>query len=72
MNKKTTIFVLSLLFCTTWCFGYIDPGTGSYIVQVLIASVVAIGLGMKVFWNSIRNFFDKIFSKKKDDEVPEE
>ena len=36
--------------------GYIDPGTGSVIIQALIAAVVGIGLSMKLFWHRILKF----------------
>jgi dolichol kinase len=45
---------------------YIDPGTGSYILQVLIAAFVAVSFTTKVFWKRIKKFF----SRKKE-EKPE-
>ena len=32
---------------------YIDPGTGSFIVQGIIAAVVGAGLAIKMFWSHI-------------------
>lgn len=51
-------FVLLLLIpCTA--HAYLDPGTGSMIVQVIIGSVLA-GLYMaKVYWRKIVHFFKK-------------
>lgn len=39
--------------------GYIDPGTGSLIIQILIGVLVALGATVKIFWNRIKNFFNK-------------
>lgn len=36
---------------------YLDPGSGSFIIQVLVASAAGIFF---VFRNSIRNFFRKV------------
>ena len=36
---------------------YIDPGTGSIILQAIIASVVGAALFARIFWNRILNFF---------------
>lgn len=36
------------------CLAYIDPGTGSILLQVLIGSVVGTGL---FFWHSLARFF---------------
>lgn len=45
-------------------FLYIDPGSGSYLVQIVIAGV----LGIIYFFKNIRvvliDFFSKIFKKK--------
>ncbi len=43
---------------------YIDPGTGSLLLQLLIGGVVAFGLFFKNFWYKISSFF----KKKTDDE----
>ena len=65
MIKRTTTLILLFLISTLWCYGYIDPGTGSYLVQVIIAVFVGASLGMKIFWKHIKNFFVKLFSKEK-------
>ena len=44
---------------------YIDPGTGSYIVQVLIASVVGLAYGVKVYWVKIRSLLGRLFQRSK-------
>ncbi len=42
---------------------YIDPGTGSYIFQVLIAAVLGGLVSIKLFWRRIMAFIHSIFSK---------
>ena len=44
---------------------YIDPGTGSLIVQIIIAGVLAASVSIKVFWKRIKAFFAAIASRKK-------
>jgi hypothetical protein len=36
---------------------YIDPGSGSYIFQVVIGVVLGAGVAVKVFWHRIANLF---------------
>lgn len=44
-------------------YAYLDPGTGSYLIQILGASLFA-GLYMvKRFWTDIKNFFALLFSR---------
>jgi len=45
---------------------YIDPGSGSYLIQVIIAAV----LGVAVFYKNIRMKINSFFSRKSKDEVP--
>jgi hypothetical protein len=40
---------------------YIDPGTGSLIIQMAIGFLVGGLVGAKVFWNRITGFFRKQF-----------
>jgi hypothetical protein len=45
---------------------YIDPGSGSYLVQVIIAAV----LGVVVYFKNIRMRIRTFFSRKNKDEIP--
>jgi len=42
---------------------YIDPGTGSLVLQVLIGSLIGGLFLIKVFWSRIKVFFSSLFSK---------
>ena len=42
---------------------YLDPGTGSYIFQLLLAGIVGLAFVVKLFWGRIKGFFAKLFSK---------
>ena len=37
---------------------YIDPGTGSVLLQVILAAVLGLGVFVKIFWNKIRTLFN--------------
>ena len=50
---------------------YLDPGTGSALIQGLIAAVALLGVTLKAYWFRILAFFSP--NKKQDDEArPEE
>jgi len=38
---------------------YIDPGSGSYIIQAIVAAAVGAGFFLKTSWWRIRAFFKK-------------
>ncbi len=38
-------------------YGYIDPGTGSLIIQGVIGAIAAIGVTLKLYWHRLKLFF---------------
>jgi hypothetical protein len=62
LNINFSLFTQSVLL-------YIDPGTGSIIIQGLIAAAVGIGIAMRLFWHSILKFLG---IRKKSDAGPSE
>lgn len=47
-------------------YAYLDPGTGSYIFQLLIAGAVGLAFVIKIFWGRIKGFFGNLFSRDKE------
>jgi hypothetical protein len=41
-------------------FAYIDPGTGSFILQLLIGAVCGGLFAVKLFWNKISSFLKRL------------
>jgi hypothetical protein len=46
---------------------YIDPGSGSYILQMIIAAVLGVSFFFKNFWLSIKTFFTGKKAKKEEE-----
>lgn len=40
---------------------YIDPGTGSMVVQAVIAAVAAVSVSIGIFWRRLKNLFHRLF-----------
>lgn len=57
-----TLFVLALVAVPP-AHAYLDPGTGSLVIQVLIAAVVGAAFAVKVFWKRIAAFLRRAFHK---------
>lgn len=45
---------------------YIDPGTGSYALQIAIAFLIGLAFSIRMFWKKIVAFFRKTFRSKKE------
>ena len=58
------LFAFSYLLFPGNAYAYIDPGTGSYIIQLLLAGLLAVGFSMKIYWKKIKTYFENLFSKK--------
>lgn len=46
---------------------YLDPGSGSFLIQLLIAGLAGLGLAIAVSWTRIKRFFNKKKNIKTDD-----
>ena len=69
--KITTILTLSFLYIilsTDSSHAYIDPGSGSMLLQVLIASILGMLTVIKIYWARLKTFF----SRKSDTNSSEE
>lgn len=47
-------------------FAYLDPGTGSYVFQVLVAAVIGGLFTIKIYWRKIKDFVINCFSRKQE------
>ncbi len=36
---------------------YLDPGSGSFIIQIAIAALLGLGVAIRVSWSSIKKYF---------------
>ena len=55
-------FILFYLIYPRKVHAYIDPGTGSMMLQVLIGVLVGVLFALKMFWKRITVFFKGLFS----------
>ncbi len=41
-------------------FAYIDPGSGSLVIQMIIGALVGVGVTIKVYWERIKMKFSSL------------
>jgi|SaaInlStandDraft_2_1057019.scaffolds.fasta_scaffold340537_2 uncharacterized membrane protein len=60
-GKALITLSIALMACTvaTPAYAYLDPGTGSLILQGLIAGVAVMSLTVKIYWYKFLSFFKK-------------
>lgn len=58
------LLVLSCVVCLPQTsHAYLDPGTGSYVLQMLLGLVVGSLFAIRLCWQRIRAFFSRIFGR---------
>ena len=50
---RVFITVLLLLMFTD-AAAYLDPGTGSMLLQVILGGIAAVGVAIKLYWHKLR------------------
>jgi hypothetical protein len=48
---------------------YLDPGTGSYFLQLLIAAFVGVSFALKIYWRKLKSFYHRLRHKESESET---
>tara|TARA_B100000795_G_scaffold267847_1_gene253547 strand:- start:114 stop:341 length:228 start_codon:yes stop_codon:yes gene_type:complete len=56
---QSLLLIVGLLSYTSPVYAYLDPGTGSLLVQGLIGGVAATISFLSIYWHKIKAFFQK-------------
>ena len=59
---RKIVFIFFMLFELN-ANAYIDPGTGSLVIQAVLAAFLTVGVTVKVFWHQIKEKYRKLFHK---------
>ena len=68
MSRSMILFLLffcSLVFARD-VSAYLDPGSGSYMIQILIGMLLGGFFAIKIYWRKLKSYFSK---DKKDEEA---
>lgn len=56
-------FNLLCFLYTRRAYAYLDPGTGSMILQAVLAAIVGSAMAIKIFWRKIKSFCLRLVGK---------
>ena len=68
MKKKLSHFFICLLgfsLLSNKAYAYLDPGTGSIILQAIIAFFAGAAAFISIYWKKLKSFISNKFSKVK-------
>ena len=64
MKKIFNLILIFNFFEVKNAYAYLDPGTGSIILQAILGAIAAGVSYCAFYWNKVKNFFKKNNSKK--------
>jgi hypothetical protein len=50
---------------------YLDPGSGSFLIQILIAALLGLGIAIRASWSKIKGWFGHKPKVEEDDDEAE-
>ncbi len=77
MKKFSYINIAPVLFLVGLpipAYAYLDPGTGSIILQGIIAGLASVSFAVKLYWHKLKNLFqksDKLNDEEENEEISE-
>ena len=63
LNRTIVISICALLIGTEPASAYLDPGTGSLILQTLIAGIAGALVVCRLYWAQLKAFLARLFSR---------
>ena len=70
-TRAVTVLAAACLSLAVPAEAYLDPGTGSFVFQMVAAAVVSVGFVVRAYWQRIRGFFARL-GRRTPDSPPDE
>jgi|TARA_B100001094_G_scaffold270790_1_gene275799 hypothetical protein len=65
-NILRLLYIFTLIVFPTNAFAYLDPGTGSIILQAILGFIAATIASVSIYWTKFKSLISKLFNKKKE------
>ena len=66
-NKFLTIIFIYLLCSISKAHAYLDPGTGSIILQAILGFVAAAAATVSIYWEKFKSIINKVLKRNTKD-----
>ena len=63
-NLKFLFLIFGIISYTSPAYAYLDPGTGSMLIQGLVGGVAVVMSFLSIYWHKVKAFFSKDGSDK--------
>ena len=68
MKKYILVMIMFIFFLNDNAHAYLDPGSGSIILQAILGFIAAALATASYYWTKLKIFFSKLFKKEKKSE----
>tara|TARA_Y100000590_G_scaffold160110_1_gene183603 strand:+ start:497 stop:712 length:216 start_codon:yes stop_codon:yes gene_type:complete len=69
MKRKLLFLLIAFFSQTNFANAYLDPGSGSIILQAILGFIAAAVATLSFYWTKFKLFLKKIFKKKNKDKT---
>ena len=69
MKRKLLFLLIAFFSQTNFANAYLDPGSGSIILQAILGFIAAAVATLSFYWTKFKLFLKKIFKKKNNDKT---
>jgi len=64
MIKILILNIIAIFLVVTNAYAYLDPGTGSIILQAILGFIAASITTISIYWTKFKSLISKLFKKK--------
>lgn len=72
VGRLLALFAVLAAMLPRSAHAYLDPGTGSYILQILVAALFGSLFALKMYWNNVTGFLRNMFVRSADNDDSQE
>jgi archaellum biogenesis protein FlaJ (TadC family) len=70
VRVSCSVFILSSVFVAD-AHAYIDPGSGSVLLQLILGGIAGIGVVARLYWDRIKTRYHSLFGRGESTNRPE-
>jgi len=60
MNKKIALIIAAVILLPS-AYAYLDPGSGSMLIQIIFGSILGALFTLKMYWKKIVKYIKRLF-----------
>jgi len=64
----SVFLICAMLALSPKAYAYLDPGLGSFLLQMLVAGLVGVVVAVRGFWGNLRGFFGRFKKPPKENQ----